>query len=77
MSKLTIAFIPGTRYQFRPKRGTPNSADYHTRVLTFIRDELGDRQILSRVIHHIFQLTGGALECFTDVQAGDFVITKI
>lgn len=82
MSVLTMAFIPGTRYTFACKMKSPylfgrkidpsKFADNATRTLTYLRDAKGD----GKVIHHIFQLRGGALECFTDEQAGDYVITK-
>ena len=87
MSALTMAFIPGTRYTFACKMKSPylfgrkidpsKFADNATRTLTYLRDECGDRRATGqRVIHHIFQWRGGALECFTDEQAGDYVITK-
>ena len=87
MSSLTMAFIPGTRYTFACKMKSPylfgrkidpsKFADNATRTLTYLRDECGDRRATGqRVIHHIFQWRGGALECFTDEQAGDYVITK-
>ena len=67
-----MEFTPGTRYRFRPKPGKyvqkADVAEYHARTLTYLRDEF---------IHHIFRLRGGALECFTDIQAGDYLITKI
>lgn len=86
MSTLTMAFIPGTRYQFACKVKSPylfgrklepsqfsNSA---TRTLTYLRDEPGDWNTTGRVTHHLFQLKGGALESFTDGQMSDYVITK-
>jgi len=87
MSALTMAFIPGVRYTFACKLKTPylfgkklEPSEYSrhaTRTLTYLRDEYGDwRSTGQRVIHHLFQLEGGALECFTDEQAGDYVITK-
>ena len=82
MSALTMAFIPGTRYTFSYKMKTPyffgkkfapsEFSRYATRTLTYLRDCKGD----GKVIHHIFQWRGGALECFTDEQTGDYVITK-
>lgn len=87
MSTFTMAFIPGTRYQFSYKMKTPyffgkkfdpsGFSRHAPRTLTYLRDECGDRRATGqRVIHHIFQWRGGALECFTDEQAGDYVITK-
>ena len=82
MSSLTMAFIPGTRYTFACKMKRPylfgrklepsKFADNATRTLTYLRDCKGD----GKVIHHIFQWGGGALECFTDEQTRDYVITK-
>ena len=88
MSALTMAFVPGAKYTFCPKlrssvffgRKIEHPSEYSNhaaRTLTFLRDECGDRRSTGqRVIHHIFQWRGGALECFTDEQAGDYVITK-
>lgn len=87
MNSQTMAFIRGTRYTFACKMKSPylfgkkidpsKFADNAPRTLTYLRDEYGDRRSTGqRVIHHIFQLRGGALESFTDEQAGDYVITK-
>ena len=80
MSTLTMAFIPGTRYQFRPRPGkytqTPGAVAVHTKTLTYLRDDPGDWNTTGRVTHHLFQLKGGALESFTDWQMSDYVITK-
>ena len=76
-----MQFQPGTRYRFRPRPGkytqTPAALEYHTRTLIFIRDKRGAwKSTGQRVIHHIFQWRSGALECFTDEQAGDYLITE-
>ena len=88
MSAFTMAFVPGVKYRFCPKLRSsvifgkevtqPSKySDHAARTLTFLRDECGDRRSTGqRVIHHIFQLRGWALESFTDEQAGDYVITK-
>ena len=80
MSAITMAFIPGTRYQFqfRPKGryNSPAAVATQSKTLTYLRDEPGDWNTTGRVTHHLFQLKGGALECFTDWQIADYVITK-
>ncbi len=72
-----MQFQPGMRYRFRPRPGkytqTPAALEYHTRTLIYLWDARGDR----RVVHHVFQWKGGALECFTDTQAGDYLITEV
>lgn len=69
-------FQPGRRYRFRPKPGKSHQKlaviDYHARTLTYLWDAPGDH-----VVHHVFQLRGGALECFSDVQVGDYNITEM
>lgn len=82
MHSQTMPFIRGKQYQFSYKMKTPyffgkkfdpsKFADNATRTLTYLRDCKGD----GKVIHHIFQWKGGALECFTDEQMEDFIITK-
>ena len=74
-------FTPGKSYRFRPKPGKYTqmlaAVSVHTRTLTYLRDELGDwRPRGKRVVLHVFQWRGGALECFTDEQAADFIITE-
>ncbi|MBR1660289.1 MAG: hypothetical protein IJ705_08225 [Oscillospiraceae bacterium] len=72
-------FEPGQRYQFLPIAGTgkhlcsPYAMGYNTLTLKYLRDAKGE----GKTTHHIFQWRGGALECFTDEQAGDYLITKI
>ncbi|MBQ9526706.1 MAG: hypothetical protein IJR68_03770 [Fretibacterium sp.] len=71
-------FTPGQRYRFLPKSGTewhlcsPASKENRILTLRYLRDAKGD----GKVTHHIFQWRGGALECFTDEQAGDYIITE-
>lgn len=73
---MTIPFINGLRYQFqfKPKGryNSPAAVATQNRTLTFLRDAKED----GKVIHHIFQTKGGALECFTDWQINDYIITK-
>lgn len=72
-----MQFQSGTRYRFHPKPGkytqTPAAVIAHTQTLTYLRDVRGDH----RVVHHVFQWRCGALECFTDVQTGDYLITEV
>ncbi len=83
-----MPFTPGIKYAFYQKLRTniffgkrieqPSEySRYATRMLTFLRDERGDwRSTGERVVHHIFQLSGGALECFTNQQLQDFDIKE-
>jgi hypothetical protein len=63
-------------YLFGKKIEPSKFADSATRTLKYLRDEYGAHCWDYRVIHHIFQTEGGALECFTDWQIADYVITK-
>ena len=67
-------FEPGKWYRFHPGTGKHPSSpwEHHVLTLKYLRDKHGDH----RTIFHIFQWRGGALECFTDVQAGDYHITE-
>ena len=77
-----MTFEPGKWYRFHPESGTgkhlcsPYAKDYNALTLKYLRDELGEQHRKQRVIHHIFQWRGGALECFTDEQLEDYRITK-
>lgn len=73
MSSQTQPFVPGTKYRFTPKLRSsiifgnkvehPSEYSKHAaRTLTYLRDVKG----AGKVIHHVFQWKGGALECFTD-----------
>ncbi|MCR4819359.1 MAG: hypothetical protein K5841_10420 [Fretibacterium sp.] len=73
---MKMKFKRGARYRFRPKPGKytqkPCVAEYHTRTLVYLKDAPGDR-----MVHHIFQWRGGALECFSDVQLEDYTVIPL
>ena len=77
----TTPFRPGHRYRFRPTVGKWSQkfvADYNSHTLRYLRDELGDwKSMGQRVVHHIFQWTGGALECFSAAQLRDFDVREM
>lgn len=83
MSTFTMAFVSGAKYTFCPKLRSsvifgkevtqPSKySDHAARTLRYLRDAKG----AGKVIHHLFEWKGGALESFTDWQIKDYIVSK-